>query len=131
LEVSGLPPDLIAFLIIVLLLCVAYQFGMRCVLSYRLTDEDVRAVLFGVVPVSVRKYRFITEVHTTTFFEGEFITLAWRVPNKLITGRGVMIFSKGSLFWGAVLYTPDDPEGLARELRRRVYQQTGRLPLGS
>ena len=104
---------------------------MRYALTYRLTDKDVRAVLFGVVPVSIRRYRFITEVHTTSFLEGDFFTLAWRVPNRLITGRAVVIFSKGSLFWGAVSYTPEDPEAFARELRRRVYQQTGRLPLGS
>jgi len=30
-----------------------------------------------------------------------------------------------------ILFTPDDAEGFTRELRRHVYQQTGRLPLGS
>jgi hypothetical protein len=52
------------------------------------------------------------------------------VPNRL-TGRGVTFFSKGNLFWLAVFCTPDDPEAFDRELRRRVYLQTGRLPLGS
>jgi hypothetical protein len=122
-------PPVITFLIIVLLMYIVYEFGMRYVLTYRLTDEDVRAVLFGVVPVSVRRYRFITEVHATSFLEGQF-SLAWPVANRL-TGRGVLAFSQGSLFWGAVRYTPDDPEGFARELRRRVYQRTGQLPLGS
>jgi hypothetical protein len=118
----------------IVLLCAAMalflQFGWRYVLTYRLTDEDVRAVLFGVMPVSVRRYRYITEVRTNSFFDGDFFTLAWSVPNRL-TARGVVIFSKGSIIWGAVYYTPDDPEGFARELRRRVFQQTGRLPLGS
>jgi hypothetical protein len=120
-----------SFVVLVVLVLLVYQVGMRYALTYRLTDEDVRAVLFGVVPVSIRRYRIITEVHTTSFLEGDFFTLAWRVPNRLITGRAVVIFSKGSLFWGAVSYTPEDPEAFARELRRRVYQQTGRLPLGS
>jgi len=121
------------FLIGLAAFLIAFHFGMRYMLTYQLTDEDVRAVLFGVVPLSVRKYRFITEVHVASFFEGDFITLAWRVPNRLITAQVVTIFSKGSesLFFGSVLYTPDDPEGFARELRRRVFQQTGRLPLGS
>ena len=39
-----------------------YEFGMRYVLTYRLTDEDVRAVLFGVAPVSVMRYESIEEV---------------------------------------------------------------------
>lgn len=123
-------PDFVAVVVIVVL---SYQFGLRYVLTYRLTEEDVRAVLFGVVPLSVRKYRFITEVRVPSFLEGNFITLAWRVPNRLITVRAVTIFSRGneSLFFGAVMYTPDDPEGFARELRRRVFQQTGHLPLGS
>jgi hypothetical protein len=128
LEVSGVPP-VITVLIIFVLMYVVYEIGMRYVLTYRFTDEDVRAVLFGVVPVSIQKYRFITEVRTTSFFEGQFV-LAWRHTNRL-TGRGVMIFSKGNLLWLSVFYTPDDPEAFARELRRRVYQQTGRLPLGS
>jgi len=121
-----LQPDFIAVVLIVLLV---YQFGFRYVLTYRFTDEDVRAVLFGVVPLSVRRYQFIREVHTISPPESLF-TLAWRVQNRFI-GQGVMIFSSGSFFFGAVLYTPDDAEGFARELRRRVYQQTGQLPLGS
>ena len=122
-------PPVITVLIVFVSMYVVYELGMRYVLTYRFTDEDVRAVLFGVVPVSIQSYRFITEVRTTSFFEGRFV-LAWRVPNRL-TGRGVMIFSKGNLLWLSVFYTPEDPEAFARELRRRVYQQTGRLPLGS
>jgi hypothetical protein len=121
-----LPPDFIAFVIVVLLV---FQFGLRYVLTYRLTDEDVRAVLFGVVPVNVRRYESIREVHTISPLESLF-TLAWRVQNRFM-GQGVMVFSSGSFFFGAVLYTPDDADAFARELRRRVYQQTGQLPLGS
>jgi len=120
---------LLDFILFVALVLLFYQLGMRYVLTYRFTDEDVRAVLFGVVPVSVRRYRFITEVHATSFQEMRF-SLAWRIPNR-ISYQGVVILSRGSLLWGVVLYTPDDPEGFARELRRGVYQQTGRLPLGS
>ena len=126
-ETSSFPPELIAFPIVVLLI---YQFGFRFVLTYRLTDEDVRAVLFWVVPLSVKRYQFITEVYTASFLEIQF-ALTWRVTNRF-TGPGVVIFSRGSsLIFGAVLYTPDEPEGFARELRRRVFQKTGRLPLGS
>jgi len=48
--VPTLPPDFVFFVTVLLL---SYQFGMRYVLTYRLTEEDVRAVLFGVAPVSV------------------------------------------------------------------------------
>ena len=120
-----MPPDFIAFVMVVLLL---FQFGLRYVLTYRLTDTDVRAVLFGVVPVSVRRYQSVREVRTISPPKSLF-TLASRVQNRF-TGQGVMIFSSGSFFFGAVLYTPDDAEGFARELRRRVYQQRGQLPLG-
>ena len=118
-------PDLIAVLIVMIVLTF-YQFGLRYVLTYRLTDTDVRAVLFGAVPVSVRRYQFITEVHTTSPLGSPF-SMALRAQNRFI-GQGVMVSSSGSFF--PVLYTPDDAEGFARALRRRVYQQTGRLPLG-
>jgi hypothetical protein len=121
-----LPADFIAFVMVVLLV---FQFGTRFVLTYRFTDEDVRAVLFGVVPVSVRRYQSIREVHTISPLESLYF-MGWRVQSRLI-GQGVMVFSSGSFFFGAVPYTPDDAEGFARELRRRVYQQTGQLPLGS
>ena len=81
-----------------------------------------------MAPVSVRRCQSITEVHTISPLESLF-AFAWRVQNRLI-GQGVMVFSSGSFFFGAVLYTPDDADGFARELRRRVYQHTGRLPLG-
>ena len=121
-------PDFIA---VVTIIALVYQFGLRYVLTYRLTDEDVRAVLFWVVPLSVRRYRFITEVHTASFLEMQFAWV-WPVQNRLI-GRGVMICDGGSesLIFHTVLYTPDDAEEFAKELRRRVFQQTGRLPLGS
>ena len=123
-----MPADLVMAILIVVLL--VYQFGVPYILTYRFTDEDVRAVLFGVAAVSVRRYQFIREVHTisplaTLFFMG------WRAQNRFV-GQGVMVISSGGMvFFGAVLYTPDNVEGFARELRRRVYQQTGRLPLGS
>ena len=120
----------ITFLIICVLMYVVYELGMRYVLTYRLTDEDVPAVLFWVVPLSVRRCQSITEVYTASFLEMQF-ALRWRVTNRF-TGPGGVIFSRGSsLIFGAVLYTPEDPDGFARELRRRVFQKTGRLPLGS
>jgi hypothetical protein len=90
-----LPPDL-TVLIFALLIYVLFDFGLRYVLTYRFTDENVRAVLFGVVALSVRRCQSITEVHTTSFFEGQF-TWVWRVTNRL-TGHGVLIFREGSLF---------------------------------
>jgi hypothetical protein len=120
-----LPPrDFIVFVAVVLLVL---QFGARYVLTYRLTDEDVQAVLFGIAAVSLRKYQSIEEVQVMSALEALF-TPAWRVQNRVV-GRAVAIYRRRGFF--PVLYTPDDPEGFARELRRRVYQQTGRLPLGS
>jgi hypothetical protein len=83
-----LPPDFIAFVMVVLLVL---QFGLRYVLTYRLTHTDVRAVLLGVVPVSIRRYQSIREVQTISPLESLF-TLAWRVHNKIM-GQGVMVFS--------------------------------------
>jgi hypothetical protein len=104
---------------------ISYQFGMRDVLTYRLTEEDVRAVLFGVAPVSVMRYEFIEEVKIISALEALF-RVAWRAQSKVV-GRAVMIRGRGFF---PVLITPGDAEGFALEVRRRANQQTGQLPLG-
>lgn len=119
---------LTGFILLVAFVLFFWQFGMRYVLTYHFTDIDVRAVLFGVVPVSIRRYEFIREVQILSPLAGLF----WPTSptNSKFIAWGVLI-SSGSIFFRAALYTPDDVEGFARELRRRVYRQTGRLPSGS
>jgi hypothetical protein len=110
--VPTLPPDFVFFVTVLLL---SYQFGMRYVLTYRLTEEDVRAVLFGVAPVSVMRYELIEEVKIISPLEALFL-VAWRAQSRVI-GRAVMIRGRG-LF--PVLFTPDDVDEFAREVRRRM-----------
>jgi hypothetical protein len=112
----------------VALILLFWQFGMRYVLTYRFTDEDVRAVPFGAVPVSIRRYEFIKEVQVLS----PLAALFWptNMAHSRFIARGVLI-SSGSIFYRAAFYTPDDAEGFAQELRRRVYRRTGRLPSGS
>jgi hypothetical protein len=117
-----LPPDFVVFVTIVVL---SYQFGMRYALTYRLTEEDVRAVLFGVAPVSVMRYEFIEEVRIISALEALF-RVAWRAQTKVL-GRAFMIRGRGFF---PIRFTPDDAEGFAREVWRRANQQTGQLPLG-
>jgi hypothetical protein len=117
-----LPPDFVVF---VTILVISYQFGMRYVLTYRLTEEDVRAVLFGVASVSVMRYAFVVEVKIISALEA-LIRVAWRAQSKVV-GRAIMIRGRGFF---PVLITPDDAEGFAREVRQRANQQTGQLPLG-
>lgn len=69
-----MPPDFVYFVTVLLL---SYQFGMRFVLTYRLTEEDVQAVLFGVAPVSVMRYELIEEVKIISALEALFRP-AWR-----------------------------------------------------
>ena len=78
-----MPPDFVVFVTILVL---SYQFGMRYVLTYRLTEEDVRAVLFGVAPVSVMRYEFIEEVKIFSALEALF-RVAWRAQSKVVVGR--------------------------------------------
>ena len=103
------------------------QFVMRHVLTYRFTEDSVQAVLFGSVPVSITSYDRIEEVRQVSWAEAFLYPHAWRAANRL-NGPFLVILRK----WGLpVAISPEDPEGFARELRRRVFQQTGRLPLGS
>jgi hypothetical protein len=119
---------LTGFILVVALILLFWQFGMRYVLTYRFSDEDVRAVLFGVVPVSIRRYEFIKEVQVLS----PLAALFWptNMAHSRFIARGVLI-SYGSVFFRAAFYTPDNVEEFARELRRRVYQRTGQLPSGS
>ena len=117
-----MPRDFVLFVVILVL---SYQFGMRYVLTYRLSDEAVRAVMFGYAPVSAVRYEDVREARAISALE-MLAWPVWRAQNRLL-GPAVLIYGRGFF---PVLFTPDDAEGFARELRRRVFRQTGRLPLG-
>jgi hypothetical protein len=111
------------FLIGVAAFLIAFQFGMRYVLTYRFTDTRVQAVLFRVLPVSSTSYERITGVSINPYARVFFGWVLW-VPNRVV-GPFVLIHRSGL----ALLITPANPEEFARELSLRVQERTGEWPL--
>ena len=102
----------------------AYHLGMRYVLTYRLTDTSVQAVLFGVLPVSSTRYDRIESVEISPLIA--FLALTtWRT-NRL-AGQFILIRRDGI----PVAISPDAPKEFARELSIRVQERTGEWPLVS
>lgn len=111
----------IPFMIFVAAVLLFYQFGMRYVLIYEFTETKVQAVLLWSLPVSSTRYELIKELRIISSLEALFQP-AMRTENRL-TGPHVLIYRR--IF--PMLMTPDDPEEFVRQLRRRVYEETGRL----
>ena len=95
----------------------SYQFGMRYVLTYRLTDEAVRAVMFGYAPASAVRYEGVREARAISALE-MLAWPVWRAQNRLF-GPAVLIYGRGFF---PVLSTPDDAEGV------RQGNEAARLP---
>ena len=112
------------FVIGVAAFSLAYQFGMRYVITYRFTETRVQAVLFGILPACSIRYDRIDEVSINPYVKVLIGPALW-VPNRLI-GSFVAIRRRSGL---AVLMTPDDPEKFVRELGLRVQEWTGEWPL--
>lgn len=121
-------PDFIIVAALVLLFGLLLQhFVLRHILTYQLTEGSVRVVLFGTVPLSSTSYGRIEEIRQVTWAEAWRYPHAWRAANRL-NGPFVLIHRK----WGLpVVITPEDPDGFVRELRERVYHETGEWPLVS
>ena len=98
---------------------------MRHVMTYRFTDEDVRAVVFGYAPASAVRYEDVEEARAISALQMPAWPV-WRAQNRLF-GPAVLTCGRGFF---PVLCAPDDVEGFAREPRRRVYRHTGQPPLG-
>ncbi len=114
-----MPLDFVLFVAVVLLF---YQFGLRYVLTYRLTDKAVQAVLFRVIPVSSTRYEDVEEIRHVSFWEALLYAHAWKASNKLLTGPIVLIHRRRHL---PVLITPDEADEFVHKVRHRVHQQTG------
>ena len=72
------------FLIGVAAFVLAFQFGMRYVLTYRFTDTRVEAVLFRVLPVSSTRYDRITGVTINAYMR---MFIGWAVCVRTITSQ--------------------------------------------
>ncbi len=106
------------------------QFGLRYVITYRLTDTSLQITLLGLLPIVRIRYDSVQELKRISLREATFNFPPWRGSDyrNRIFGNAVLVVRKRKR---PVLLSPDDAEEFMREVGRRVYGQTGRLPPGS
>jgi hypothetical protein len=123
LEVSGLGHEFILALAAFLLF---YQFGMRYVITYHLTNIRLEVRLFGFLPVSMTRYDLIDEVRINDYLKA----FAWPVRvwmvNRLV--GSFVVVRRGGL---ALVISPAKPREFTRELSLHVQEWTGEWPLVS
>lgn len=118
--------DMLLVLLIVLVpACVLfYQFGMRYVISYRLTNTSVLVMLLWAVPIFRISYRRIQEIRVPGRVEAPSDLAPLNFGNRLWGRPGYSVLIRRK--WGLpVLISPDDPEKFLHELRQRAHQRTG------
>jgi hypothetical protein len=120
LEVFGLDHGfIIAFAAFLLF----FQFGMRYVITYHLTDIRLEVRLFGFLPVSMTRYDLVEEVRINDYLKGFFLPAIWMV-NRLM-GSFVVIRRSGL----PLVISPAKPIEFARELSLHVQEWTGEWPM--
>jgi hypothetical protein len=102
-----------------------FQFGMRYVITYRLTNRRLEVRLLGFLPVSMTSYDLITEVSINDYLKGFFWPRIWMV-NRLV-GSFVVISRSGL----PLVVSPEKPREFTRELSLHVQEWTGEWPLVS
>ena len=103
----------------VLMFCLG-QFLGRYVLSYRMADDSVQIILFGVIAILKVPYRDIASVELLTFKNTLRPSLAWRFGNRLLTKDAVLIRKRKYAIFYKIIITPDNAAAFASEVNRRA-----------
>jgi hypothetical protein len=107
-----------------------YQFGLRYVITYRLTNGSVLIMLFWVVPIFRISYRRIKEMKVRADWpESLRDIVVWNFCNRLYGRQGCVLINRKRGLTAAI--SPDDPEEFVRQLRERAHQRSGQWPLVS
>jgi hypothetical protein len=99
------------------------QFGLRFLITYKITSNAIDVVLCGVVRLKRIPFADITSVEIVSFRDLNPLVnvrsiLAVRLGNKLF-GKGVLVTQKSGLFRLSVL-TPDNPDEFVRGARDHI-----------
>jgi hypothetical protein len=124
LEVLGLGHVLIIAFAAFLLF---FQFGMRYVITYNLTDTRLEVRLFGFLPVSRTRYDLVDEVRVNDYLKAFFWPLLWVWMINRLVGSFIVV-RRGPV---VLVISPAKPQEFARELSIRVQEWTGQWPLAS
>ena len=113
------------FVLAIAAFLLAYHFGMRHVITYRLTDRRLEVRLFGFLPVSTTRYDLIDEVRINDYLKA-FVWPSFWMANRLV--GSFVVIRRGGL---ALVISPAKPREFARELSLHVQEWTGEWPLVS
>jgi hypothetical protein len=102
------------------------QFGLRFVITYKITSHAIEVILCGVVPLKRISFADITSVEIVSFKDLNPLAnvrsiLAVRLGNRLF-GKGVLVTQKSGLFRRSVL-TPDNPDEFVRGVTEHVFSK--------
>ena len=103
----------------VLMICLG-QFLGRYVLSYRMADDSVQIILFGVISILKVPYCDIASVEILTFKNALRPSLAWRFGNRVVTKNAVLIRKRKYAIFYKIIITPDNAVLFASEVNRRL-----------
>jgi hypothetical protein len=123
LEVSGLGHEFILAFAAFLLF---YQFGMRYVITYHLTNIRLEVRLFGFLPVSMTRYDLIDEVRINDYLKAFAWPIRVWMVNRLV--GSFVVVRRGGL---ALVISPAKSREFTRELSLHVQEWTGEWPLVS
>ena len=108
-------------LTIVLVVMALLFFGMgaltKLLLSYKITDSDIRVLLFGAIPIYWIPFRKIKEMHEAPFHEVALVPGAHLFTRTF--ARRVVIEMRDKWFIFAFL-TPDNPAAFIADVRRHM-----------
>ena len=103
-----------------------FQFGMRYVITYHLTDRRLEVRLFGFLPVSTTSYDLVDEVRINDYLKAFAWPIRVWIVNRLV--GSFVVVRRGAV---AFVISPAKPQEFARELSIRVQEWTGQWPLVS
>lgn len=115
-----------AWLVALVLACMlAVQVGLRFVITYELSQHEMRVMLFRIIKLSVVQFSDIASVEVMSFarllvlsIKGKLFWAA-RAGNRLYS-REVVVVRRRPGRGRALILSPDCPEDFARQLERHA-----------
>lgn len=116
------------FVLFVIAIILFAQYGFRYVIGYRITEKDIRIMLFDLIPLERFPFENVVEVDRISFsdtmiYKSKDMFLALRLGNR-IWGPIVMIRRNARIF-RVILISPDSPEEFVSEASRRLQHKGG------
>ena|SRR6266508_1006192 len=109
----------LALVVAAILAACLLQFFGRYFLSYVVTEESVKIVLFRFLTVLRIEYRDIAGVELLSFKDSLWPSLAWRFGNRLFFKEVVVIEKRKGIF-SRVIITPDNAREFVAQMSRNL-----------